>query len=277
VELQPGERRELVMTLAGEGRALAGRVFDPRGFPVESATVRISGLNSRNPISRSVVSGRDGTFQLGALPDPPYSVIVEHPNYASTRLASVSPVLGAELKLELRPGARVYGLVLDRLRNEGIAGARVQLRGEGSAQTARTDEQGKFEFRNVIIGNYEIIADGDSYISARAKVPVPIAEAREVDPLVLGPGGKISGDVVDRLGAPVFDAEVAIGDPPAWRRSTRTDHKGHFSLAGVEPGDHRLSARHAAAGQTPVAVPVRVYPLQESPGVVLRLPGQPSP
>ena len=34
---------------------------------------------------------------------------------------------------------------------------------------------------------------------------------------VLGPAGSVSGDVVDRLGAPVFDAEVAVGDTPAWR------------------------------------------------------------
>ena len=71
-----------------------------------------------------------------------------------------------------------------------------------------------------------------------------------------------------------FDAEVALGDTPAWRGSSRTDHRGHFTMAGVEPGERRLWARHRDAGETPVAAPVRVYPLQESPGVVLRLPGQ---
>jgi hypothetical protein len=72
----------------------------------------------------------------------------------------------------------------------------------------------------------------------------------------------------------VFDAEVALGAPAQWKRSVRTDHRGHFRLTGIEPGDHWVSARHGQGGQSPQPAPIRVYALQESPGIVLRLPGQ---
>lgn len=272
VELESGERREVVLTLAGENRELAGRVLDERGFPVESATIRVQSLDTRFPVSRNGVSGADGTFRVSGLPSPPYSVAVEHPDYAAARLSRVAPDLRQELKVELRAGARVHGLALDRMRNQGIASARVRLRGGKQPRSARTDTQGRFEFRNVLPGKYEILIDANGYVSARSRVVLQGADARELDPIVLGPAGRVSGDVVDRLGAPVFDAEVAVGSPAQWGRAVRTDHRGHFELAGLEPGEHWISARHAQAGASPQPTVVRVYPLQESPGLVLRLP-----
>jgi S1-C subfamily serine protease len=77
--------------------------------------------------------------------------------------------------------------------------------------------------------------------------------------------------VVDRLGATVWNAEVAAGEPPDWRRAVRTDHAGHFSLGSLTPGEHVVTARHD--GQTAVsAQAVRIYTGQDSPGLVLRFP-----
>jgi protocatechuate 3,4-dioxygenase beta subunit len=274
LELASGEQRELVLRTAGAGRELAGRVVDARGFPVGSAQVRVSALDARFPANRAAHSAADGTFRVAGLPDPPYAVEVEHADYAATRLRPVSPESGAELRVELHAGARVHGLVLDRLKNEGIAGAQVRLRGAGDPRSTRTDKQGEFEFSNVSTGKYEIIVDSDRHISGRATLALADSGSRELDPIVLGPGGSLSGDVVDRLGAPVFDAEVALGAPAQWKRSVRTDHRGHFRLTGIEPGEHWVSARHGQAGQSLQPAPIRVYALQESPGIVLRLPGQ---
>jgi hypothetical protein len=177
----------------------------------------------------------------------------------------------------LRAGVRLSGLVIDRMTNDGIAGARVRLRAAGARESlsARTDDHGRFEFRNILPGNYDVFADDDRHVSARARTVVTDLEQRELDPLVLQPAGLVSGDVVDRLGAPVFNAEVTTGSPPAWERAARTSHDGHFRIAGVVPGDQQVSARHAEAGASAIPVPVRVYPNQESPGLVLRLSGQP--
>jgi hypothetical protein len=261
--------------MAGASRELTGRVLDPRGFPIASAQVRVQSLDARRPVNRNALSGADGTFRVTGLPEPPYAVEVNHPDYATARLTPVSPAAENELTVELRAGARVFGLVLDRIANEGIAGARVRLRAGKASRSARTDDQGRFEFRNVSSGKYDVIADSARHIAGQTSLTVEGPDARELDPLVLVAGGSVSGSVVDRRGVPVFDAEIALGDPAQWKRTTaRTDHSGHFRLTGVAPGDHWVSARHPQAGPSAQAVPVRVYALQESPGLVLRLPGQ---
>jgi protocatechuate 3,4-dioxygenase beta subunit len=277
VTLASGERRELQIDLGAEARTLDGRVLDARGFPVANATVHVEAESARSPGVHDASSAADGTFHVTALPLPPYRVRVEHPDYAATQLRSVAIAARQELTLTLRPGARVTGIVIDQMSNDGIAGARVRLRAAGGRETltGRSNAQGKFEFLNVTLGAYELIADEDQHVSARAKLAASDPGTREVDPIVLQPAGTVSGDVVDRLGAPVFNAEVAIGQPPAWDRALRTDHAGHFRIGGVIPGEQHVSARHPEAGATPQAVPVRIYPRQESPGVVLRLPGQP--
>ena len=277
VDIASGEQRELVMTFAGEARTLNGRVLDVRGFPIGGAQVRVEAENTRSPVSRSTTSAPDGTFHATGLPAPPYRVRVEHADYAPVATRAVSLDAQKEITVTLRAGVRVTGLVLDRMTNEGVASARVRLRTAGGreALTARTDDHGKFEFRNILPGNYEVLADHDQHVSARAKALVTEVGSRELDPLVLQPAGTVSGDVVDRLGAPVFNAEVATGNPPAWERGVRTGHDGHFRISGVIPGDQQVSARHAQAGASATPVPVRVYPSQESPGLVLRLPEQP--
>jgi hypothetical protein len=274
LQVASGERREVSVVVGGETRALAGRVVDARGFPIPGAVVRVDLEGSQSSLARSANSAGDGTFQVTSLPPPPYRVQVEHPDYATIQIRSASAASGEELTITLRPGARVTGLVLDQMSNDGIEGASVRLRSAGSKEplSARSDARGKFEFHNVSLGSYEVFADAPQHTSARGKVAVSEAGTRELDPLVLQPAGSVSGDVVDRIGAPVFNAEVALGQPPAWTKSIRTDHRGHFSLNGVTPGEHRVSARHTKAGATGVPVPVRVYPRQESPGLVLRLP-----
>jgi protocatechuate 3,4-dioxygenase beta subunit len=277
VEVASGERQEVSLVVGGETRTLAGRVVDGRGFPISGALVRVdlAGAAAGSP-PRTASSASDGTFQLGSLPPPPYRVQVEHPDYATAQLRAAAPAAGEELTIALSAGARVTGLVLDQMSNDGIAGAAVRLRAAGAKEvlSARTDARGQFEFRNVSLGSYEVFADAPLHTSARGRATVSQPGSSEVDPLVLQPAGAVSGDVVDRIGVPVFNAEVALGQPPAWSKSVRTDHRGHFTLNGVAPGDQRISARHAQAGASAAPVPVRVYPRQESPGLVLRLAGR---
>jgi hypothetical protein len=274
LELTSGERREVTLSLSAEGRELRGRVLDARGFPIAAASVRVQSTHARYPARRSAVSAPDGTFLITGLPAPPYAIEAEHPNYATVQLGPVSPDPQGELTLALHAGARVHGITLDRMKNDGLPGARVRLRRGKALRTTRADARGRFEFHNVSEGNYDVLIDADGYVPARTTVSVGSGGEREIDPIALGPSGGVSGDVVDRLGAPVFDAEVAIGVPADWTRGVRTNHRGQFRLTGVEPGEHWVSARHAQAGSSPQPVVVRVYPLQESPGLVLRLPGQ---
>ncbi len=269
-----GERRELLLRLASSGRPLLGRVHDARGFPIEGARIRVEAVSPRSPGERSAISVADGSFRVEGLAAPPYRIVVEHEAYAPTRMGPLSPGPEQEVSIELRPGARVWGTVIDAMTNEGVANARVTLRGKGHARHAgRTDTRGKFEFKNLIAGKYSGFIGHSGYVPERFEAVAGEGETRELDPLPLHPAGLVSGAVVDRLGAPVFDAEVALGDPPTWGHSVRSDRHGVFRLQDVAPGERTLSARHPQAGASARPTPVRVYPRQESPGVVLRLPG----
>jgi protocatechuate 3,4-dioxygenase beta subunit len=277
VELSSGQTREVVLQLAGESRTLPGRVHDARGFPVARARISVEARSTRSPTLRTATSAADGTFRVSGLPGPPYRVRVEHPDYASSETDLVSLEKQEEISIEIRRGARVFGLVVDGMSNNGVAGARARLTSgtASSERTARSSTQGRFEFRNVSDGNYELFVDHEGHIAGHTKVTVAGAESREVDPIALQPAGQVSGQVVDRLGAPVFDAEVATGSPPTWGQAVRTDHLGRFRIVGVRPGESWVNARHAVAGASPEPVPVRVYPRQESPGLVVRLQGGP--
>jgi protocatechuate 3,4-dioxygenase beta subunit len=277
IEVATGQRQELVLALAAQSHVLTARVLDRRGFPIEGARVRVEGTGQHSPGVRSASSGADGRVRIQGLPPPPYRIEIEHPAYASARLASVSPEPDQEVSIELHPGVRVVGIVVDAMTNEAVPGAQVRLRGgaPSDGRTAPTNARGRFEFTNVTSGKYDVFVDHQGHLPARSSVLLSDADARELDPIVLRVAGMVSGTVVDRLGAPVLDAEVASGDPPGWSRAARTDRHGSFRITGVEPGDRQLSARHPRAGASAEPVPVRVYARQESPGVVLRLPGEP--
>jgi len=273
VDLRGSGRQEVTLRLGGDTRSLQGRVVDARGFPIESAVVRVRALDPHSPEARAVTVGRDGTFAVSGLPAPPYRVEAEHPSFATTVLASVSPALDSELRVELRPGASLRGEVRDGLDSEPIAGATIQLTRKGQAPSeVLTDASGKFELRNLSADNYTLIVRHPPHVAARLEVALRSSEERVLDVLSLQPGGELSGDVVDRFGAPVGGAEVALGEAPQWAGGTRTDASGHFKLSGVTPGEQPLWARHSQAGELTSPVRVRVYERQESPGVVLRLP-----
>jgi len=269
------EPREVVLTLGGDARALAGRVVDPRGFPIEGALVRVEAKDPRSPTALSAASGSDGTFRVDGLPPPPYRIAVERAGFAPALLAAVSPRPGEEVRVALVTSASLAGQVLDRLRSEPIAGALVRLApktGGSGPRTATTDAQGWFEFRDVNAGEYSGTVHHDGHITGQLSARLQEGRRSELEAIALEPAGTISGDVVDRLGAPVAGALVALGDPPGWAHGIQSDERGRFRLASVEPGQQALSARHPSAGESTRQVVVRVYPQQESPGVVLRLP-----
>jgi protocatechuate 3,4-dioxygenase beta subunit len=275
LQLDGSGTREVVLTLGGEARSLAGRVVDSRDFPVEGALVRVESKNPRSPTALSAASLPDGTFRFDGLPAPPYRLQVERAGFAGVVLAAVTPPSG-ELRVVLAVSASLAGQVLDRLRGDPVAGAHLQLSPKGaqgsSARTLSSDASGRFEFRDISAGEYTIFIQHSGHVGSSRAVSLPAGQRSELEAFELEPAGVITGDVVDRLGTPVPLAEVAIGDPPAWPQGARADGRGHFRLESVEPGTQELSARHPTAGESARQISVRVYPQQESPGVVVRLP-----
>ncbi|HEX7478022.1 MAG TPA: carboxypeptidase-like regulatory domain-containing protein [Polyangiales bacterium] len=280
------ETSTLTLVLDSDTRTLRGRVVDERGRAVESATVNVHALAARTPFALTVLSGADGGFEVTGLPEPPYGVSADQPQYAPSKPTHVSST-DQPVVIELQAGAELHGAVLDGDQNEALPRARIKLSAPWLKVplTTRSDAEGLFEFQHVSDGNYTVDVDATGFLAQTRSVPVRTSgeggAEHAPEAFVLVPAASASGDVVDRRGVPVWNAEVAAGEPAQWAKATRTDHQGHFVLGDLAPGNSVVRARHAQGGEAQLAAPVRVYARQETPGLVLRLPelvdGTPTP
>lgn len=278
VSIGSGQTRQVKLVLQTRAITLEGRVFDEAGFPVEGASIRVQALSKSSPVRVLARSLVDGTFSVPGLPEPPYELLVEHPDYLPTeaeRLTSHEQ----SVVVRLREGLSLSGAVISAWDRNPLEDAVITVFSRRPRKRFRTrsDPEGKFQFRKLASGNYTALFEKPNYLSERRKVAVESdsKHRREVviNTVALSSGGTISGEVVDRFGAPVPGAKVALGSPPDWRKAVRTDAEGRFSRSNIPPGDVVLTARHPSAGKAAAGRAVRIYPLQETPGVVIRLPG----
>ncbi len=271
--LKGSEEQTITLRVETETVTLEGRVLDGRARPIENATISLRALQASTPFAITVLSGDDGRFQIEGLPAPPYRISADHSDYAPSKPVKVATI-SDPVEIVLASGSSLHGAVIDAQSNEPISGARVSLSASPSGGTlaARSRSDGTFEFLHVTDGQYMVLVEADGAIAERREVPLGVPEPDREETFVLTPAGGVSGEIVDRLGAPVWNAEVSAGDPPDWSKTTRTDHAGHFQLTGLAPGDVVLSARHASAGSLELGARTHVYPRQETPGTVLRLP-----
>jgi hypothetical protein len=268
VPAQEVGRRDVELVLENASDHLAGRVLDARGQPIESASVHLETLRLSEFVA-TALSGSDGAFEFGALPAPPYRVRVDHPDYAPSGTLEVSS-LTKSLVIRLESGAELTGAVIAQTGGDPIAGARLSIQVGDVNRATRSGRQGTFEFRHLPVGGYALSVEADGFIAARTQGELQTG-LRAQERVALVRAGRASGEVVDRLGATVWNAEVASGSPPDWDHAVRTNHAGHFELGQLTPGYHSLIARHH--GQVVVAdQPLRIYEGEETPGAVLRLP-----
>ncbi|MBK8169070.1 MAG: carboxypeptidase regulatory-like domain-containing protein [Sandaracinaceae bacterium] len=274
VEIAAGQTLPVSVPLESNVVRFFGRVLDSRDFPVPYAQVRVRSLRARTPLTQTSDSSEDGTFVFESLPEPPYQLEVDHPDYAVTRIARVASV-ERELSVHLVAGVLVRGTVSDAPARAPLALAHVHLESPENVFDAVTNVDGAYEMSRVPLADYTLSVEADAHVAMSRAVRVSVRrDDTEVtlDDVALDAGGSVSGDVVDRYGELVSGADVVVGEPLDWSRAVRTDPHGHFIVPGVPAGDAILYARHPAAGTTESATRVRVFAAEESPGTVLRLP-----
>jgi protocatechuate 3,4-dioxygenase beta subunit len=294
VTVGSGARVEVTLRLEGQLARLAGRVVDDRGFPVEGARVLVRSLRARTPVARSAESGADGTWDLDALPPPPWSVEVDHPDHALAIVPRLDRV-PRELRVTLEAATEVRGEVQDASTRAGIAGARVTLvpADDGGADaegavpprvgapppSALSGADGAFALARVPAGRHRLVVSSAGYLDGEVDVSVTVRRRRpepvELRAIRLERAGEVTGEVVDRLGAPVPGAEVfalRAADGARVGLAPPSDPQGRFSLSRLPPGDVVLGARHPAAGETLAAYPTRVRAGETTDAGRLRLP-----
>jgi len=274
VAMEDDARVTVELALSSALYTLRGRVVDERGVGVDGALLTVSSNGADAAIHRSAKSDVDGTFSIPALPAPPFTLNVEHPAFSPAQLSDVEDT--DDVRVVMSAGVTLLGEVLDDWTGDGLGGVRVRLVGPATLD-ALTRRDGSFVFPRTPTGTYEVSFSHPDYESQRRSVvlesPRYVDRPQELEAIHLAPGGTVEGEVRDARREPVPNAEVTWGDPPRWERATRSDARGFFRLRGVPEGLVWITARHPSAGENSTAGPVRVRPLEVSPGAFVRLPG----
>lgn len=273
-----GARRRPVVDIGDltlePGASLEGRVLDPSGAPVEGAQVFVSERPSarwtaRMPMSASnegpALTGPDGFFRIADLEDGQrFDLSVDKPGYVLARVPGVEAPTQEPLQIELRPAQSLSGRVLDGERRP-VGGAwisLVEVRETGfgddsslsrsSRGAGQTDEEGRFVLSQLEPGPLHLEVRAPGFRTAELS-GLRIAEGEEPSPLeiVLEKGAVLEGRVLDGNGQPVRQARIHVFFPDSRRffgPSHRTDDRGHFQIAGLAAGEHRVTAEPLGSG-----------------------------
>ena len=189
---------------------------------------------------------------------------------------------------------QLHGIVRNSRDRKPIAGALVLLDGRGAV---RTDSNGAYQLRNLVLGNHRIAVQLDGFVAQDKKTDVKAGDAsldfalspvmQVVQPSVgqisrprvqAAPPGQLSGRVLDgKTGRTLGGVTVNVSGVG----STATDANGQYVFSQVAPGSHQISvSRSGYQGQqtsirvesgrratldfqlTPILVAPRVTPLK---------------
>ncbi|MBP7776396.1 MAG: carboxypeptidase regulatory-like domain-containing protein [Acidobacteria bacterium] len=141
------------------------------------------------------------------------------------------------------------------------AQVRASAPGVQDTRTTLSDEQGRFEIKELAGGRYTIVATKGGFVSlqygqrrpSEPGTPVDLAAGQTLEKIVVGlpRGSVITGRIADEFGEPLTGAQVRVlryGYAAGARRllpagqSDRTDDQGTFRVFGLSPGDYVVSA-----------------------------------
>jgi hypothetical protein len=236
------------------GVHVGGYVVDPEGNALADATVSLSrfwrgGEERQNKgeestfLSQKHVTGSDGRWTARNLPSELLHrifVIGSHTNFIGVQVsmedkAEIEQALRAGThRLQLKRGLEVRGRVIND-RQEPIAEAQVWAGRKFSRdrQQTKSDEQGRFTFRNVNEGKADFSASAEGY-APLAKTHTVGAATQELL-FQLAKGNVIRGLVQDESSQPIEGVRVSLaGTPPEesydrYEFSTTTDTEGRFA------------------------------------------------
>ena len=165
--------------------------------------------------------------------------------------------------------ATVRGAVVDADTGQPLRRATVTLGGRAQREprSASTDEQGRFEIRELPAGEYFVSAQKAGYarlgLGQRRWNEPPRAvtlrdgETLDLQAISLPRGGVITGRVVDEFGEPLLDVQVRVLRK-SWSRgkqrlapagSGQTNDLGIYRAYGLQPGEYYVSAAPRSFGR----------------------------
>ena len=193
------------------------------------------------------------------------------------------PTLGQPARMParpLRPGetppkgtAIIRGQVMATATGQPVRRAQVRVisnDGRGNGGVTSTDNDGRFEVKELAAGRYIVMATKGGYVTGQfgqrrpnePGTPIELVEAQTADRVnfSLMRGGVIAGRILDDGGEPVSGTQVMamryafvggvrrLTPGGAEGGNDRTDDQGGFRLFGLPPGEYFVSAVNRAGG-----------------------------
>lgn len=272
-----------------QAATIRGLVVDPRGAPVPGAALAAvpqpgaeagtAGAPADLAIGRGSTDD-GGRFELRRLlPGAFYELRLGKQGHIPTAVKAFAPRLaheGQPLRIVLAPAGPTRGRVTDaegrpmpdvevRLAASPPPGAdRAPKRAEPAAEdpfTARTDSRGQFVIAEAPAARVDLTARKRSYAPSLVRgIRVASGSGADLGTLVLRPGARIAGRVVDRAGKPVDGAEVHLVessrslDSRGGTPDATTGADGRFVLEDLVSG-LPLNLLVRAPGHLPASVP----------------------
>jgi protocatechuate 3,4-dioxygenase beta subunit len=263
VDVPPDERREVEIILQRKRDAVVFRTIDDRGFPLDRVEVRVSSLDPREPLVKTIFSDDSGEALLRSGRGLPLRVVARRRGKAP----GVYEIVDApsQFDLVLRLPLSVEGSVESR--NGVVEGATITLQTPTATRRTRTDERGEFRIDDLAASSARLLVQKDGHAPEQRDVDVEGDGRRPVSlgRIELAEGGTVSGVVLDEDGEPVAGARVASGRVPTYLPLgplplgiVSTNRQGRFTLDGLPPGKTEIEAYKVGYGrQAAIDVEVR--------------------
>ncbi len=151
----------------------------------------------------------------------------------------------------LLPSRAIRGTVRDEETGAMLPGADVTFSGSleakgqegGFSMSATSDEEGKFRVRNLLDQPLEIVVTLEGYAPSIRKEVRPTEEGTDIE-ILMEKGVRLTGVVVDELGAPLPDVAVGLDVDSTGhfvQRTETTADSGEFDFGAVAYGPHLLT------------------------------------
>ena len=204
---------------------------------------------------RKLKSDPEGRVQVSGAPAAQLTAVLEHPDYEWFYIkpddAAWRPNAEGQLVFAMKRGVELRGIVVDAGTKEPIQNCDVTFR-ELIIPTrrARTGVFGKFNFKGLNRGKFEVTFHADGY--SRKGMILEISDEAMKDERVfeLESAGMASGIVVDEAGEPIAGAEIFVAEAKDIFRAVRdeaearTDADGVFSVRNLNGNlGYRIVAR----------------------------------
>jgi hypothetical protein len=233
---------------AADGPEVAGRVEDPRGFPVSGARIELTVGRNRT----QTLSDPRGGFSARGLPVGALMVQVQRAGYAPLTISLAADKPRGELRLKLQPGGGIAGTLRDGRAGGVPPGTQLYAESEGGLRQAIVvGSDGRFSAIGLVPGDLTLHARAPGYAPLVQTVKVPGADSQgEITVrdlrLELWHGatlrGRVYGESGDVAGATVTITLLPPGGGERQLARVVTDPRGEFVASDLPPGRVRVSA-----------------------------------